>query len=774
MKSPDTGAALNFLQHWEPEGPWVITAIVPDGPTETRTWMPGDEAALKKWLKGCEGLRNIYFSVNRPRGKLTKKAAKVDIKYVLALHVDCDPDKRKDLTEERARILKLLRGFDPAPSVIVDSGGGYQGFWLLDRPEPVENVAELEAYNKQLELLLGGDRCHNLDRIMRLPGTVNVPTKKKRDAGRRPAAAALISADWDRRYPLKRFTPAPTVEAPDSTVEVVISGNLPSVDVADLALDDEIKALIVHGDDPSDPERYAGDRSKVAWRVTVEMARAKLSDDVIAAVLLDPDLGISGHVRDQRRPEAYVTRQIARAREAVIDPDLERLNRDCFCVWDGNNYRVYIEREADPVTGRRSFIKATFTEFRNAYLNEEKSLGHDARGRPITVSLGKWWLTHKRRREYRGVVFAPNREVPDYYNLWRGFAVDPRPGDWSGYREHVAKNVCGGVKSHYDYVIRWMARAVQYPGCPGEVAIVLRGPKGAGKGVFARTFGGLFDAHFLAISQEVHLTGNFNAHMRDVVLLFADEAFWAGDKKGEGVLKTMITEPDLVIEAKGVDAVVAPNNLHVIMASNSDWVIPAGHEERRYMVLEVGDARRRDTKFFAAIADQMDAGGLEGLLHDLLRMDLTKFDHRTPPTSEALLEQKHLSMTPEERWWFDKLWDGIVLSNQGTWVKYLSKDDLQADYCLQFRSRGLVARAWKTSMGMFLGKVLPPGYPRTRLRTVDLHQEGGRSVRVPRGFYELPDLRACRGAFDRYMEERHAWPPEVPGRGEEPATEKLF
>jgi hypothetical protein len=96
----------------------------------------------------------------------------------------------------------------------------------------------------------------------------------------------------------------------------------------------------------------------------------------------------------------------------------------------------------------------------------------------------------------------------------------------------------------------------------------------------AAGFGSLWGRHFVTVSDAKHLVGAFNAHLRDCVVLFGDEAFFAGDKKHESVLKTLITEESVVIEAKGVDAEVYPNYVHLILASNADWVVPAGHAER--------------------------------------------------------------------------------------------------------------------------------------------------------------------------------------------------
>ena len=74
--------------------------------------------------------------------------------------------------------------------------------------------------------------------------------------------------------------------------------------------------------------------------------------------------------------------------------------------------------------------------------------------------------------------------------------------------------------------------------------------QGAGKGIVARTLGKIFGKHFAHIANGDQLTGRFNASLATSCVVFLDEALWAGDKKGEGVLKALITEPRLSLEAK--------------------------------------------------------------------------------------------------------------------------------------------------------------------------------------------------------------------------------
>ena len=152
---------------------------------------------------------------------------------------------------------------------------------------------------------------------------------------------------------------------------------------------------------------------------------------------------------------------------------------------------------------------------------------------------------------------------------------------------------------------------VQFPARQGEVAIVMKGVEGTGKGTLGNALRRIMGQHALKISNAKHLVGNFNSHLRDCVFLFADEAFFAGDKQHVGVLKSLITEESLTIEAKYANAVEPPNYLHLMMASNEEWVVPAGLEARRFLVLLTAATKVRDFAYFTAIQAELDAGGYE-------------------------------------------------------------------------------------------------------------------------------------------------------------------
>ncbi len=290
----------------------------------------------------------------------------------------------------------------------------------------------------------------------------------------------------------------------------------------------------------------------------------------------------------------------------------------------------------------------------------------DSKGNKKPIALGDAWLKWPERRQYDEVVLEPEGNVPaNHLNLYRGPGVTPKQGKWPLMQAHIKNILANGDLGSYGYIIRWIAWTLQNPGKCAQAALVFRGAKGSGKGTLGNALCTIFGAHHVHIIDENLLTGRFNGHLLTCLFLFADEVVWGGNKKGQGSLQGKITEPTIHIEQKGLDAIPMTNRLHILMATDKKWGVPAGEHERRYAVFNVSNYYSKNVcsddkrkAYFGPLYHELNNGGLEAMLWDLQRAQLGDWHPREVYETEALREQQRHGMSPLQHWWEDMLHSG--------------------------------------------------------------------------------------------------------------------
>lgn len=406
---------------------------------------------------------------------------------------------------------------------------------------------------------------------------------------------------------------------------------------------------------------------------------------------------------------------------------------------------LVMNQVVNPITSHPDINFSSVPDFKNRYSNKHITVKNGTK--ETSIPLTKFWLESPERLQYEGIVFDPQHTPPDYYNLWKGLSVKSKAGNWAMMKDHIFEIIANGNTLIFNWFMAWLARIVQSPGGerPGT-AVVLRGPQGTGKGCFASNFGRIFGPHYRHITNQKHLAGNFNAHLKDAIFVFIDEGFWAGDKSVEGVLKGLVTEDILLMEAKGKDAIQIHNHMNFLMASNNDWVVPAGFNERRFAVLDVSDKRAGDRSYFNELFKVMDNGGREAMLHDLLQMDISEVDLRTIPRTEALLDQMLATMDSVQAFWFDRLDAGTVLEDANIWPLSKTKKDVYEEYLNYCQKRNLRHKDGQTLFGRKLNKYCP-GLMATRKGTTDYRPMS----------YQFPALAECRKAFEQITNMTVKW-----------------
>ena len=228
------GEACRFLAQFFGNEPWPLIAIQPgeNGKSiiKAKTFPAGSgrAALVEKWIKDKNRASEIYFAVNpiKPNCALDKKADKNDVAAAQWLFVDQDPPDHSYDTdpvklaawrETKLAAFKTYPGGIPGwPTVILDSGRGFWLFWKLKEAHPVDGWADaatktngllteaVEARGRGVEKAYGADNVRNIDRIARLPGTVNHRTGQR---------ARAIEFEPSRTYDLTAFPEGPATGA---------------------------------------------------------------------------------------------------------------------------------------------------------------------------------------------------------------------------------------------------------------------------------------------------------------------------------------------------------------------------------------------------------------------------------------------------------------------------------------------------------------------------------------------------------------------------------
>lgn len=177
------------------------------------------------------GDTNVYFGVNPCKAIPQRKDEKTgrplpieqergkleDIAAINCLFADFDA---KGFGGEMAKTLAIVNAVKPAPSVVICSGGGYHGYWLLREPfilatdEDRQRAQWLqEAFVKYVG---ADDGAKDLARVLRVPGTLNAKYIP-------PRRVTIERLDLQRLYELDDFR---AVKQPAPGINLRKSGTL--------------------------------------------------------------------------------------------------------------------------------------------------------------------------------------------------------------------------------------------------------------------------------------------------------------------------------------------------------------------------------------------------------------------------------------------------------------------------------------------------------------------------------------------------------------------
>lgn len=309
------------------------------------------------------------------------------------------------------------------------------------------------------------------------------------------------------------------------------------------------------------------------------------------------------------------------------------------------------------------------------------------KSRTVKISwFNVWHQSNQYRGEVNGVVFEPwSLNAPplievypsakEYINFrkineFRGWPVTKEEcrrayATAHGMRcverfEDLMKRVfCGNNRTYWEFIFYWIAWILQKPGSKTQVAIIIRSQMGMGKGFIGKIFRKWFGEHYYFLSGGA-VSQKFNSFLHRKKMIFMDEVkSCVGDPT---VLNSLVTEPTMAVERKGIDQGNETNLCEFFGATNDPITLKVGDDTRRWLIIEAPtmeqsellEWRRQMSQTYRDFFEHPEYkdDGVWALYFYFLEMNIAGF---TPfldiPKTEAVKKMIEASLHPVHAWW---------------------------------------------------------------------------------------------------------------------------
>ena len=336
-----------------------------------------------------------------------------------------------------------------------------------------------------------------------------------------------------------------------------------------------------------------------------------------------------------------------------------------------NDQYVYV---ADPglVINQQTQSKTSPTAFRDHVAStesyQEPSLNKDGTIKYEQVAASAAWLKWPLRKEVHKLTYQPGAErfivnSPALYNTWAGWGVEPKEGDYQPFLQLIDHLFTGAEPEAKTWFLRWCAYPLKYPGSKLFSSAVLHGIRhGTGKSFIGYTLGKIYGENFTEINQ-ADLHSGFNEWAENKQFVMGDDISGSNKRQDADLLKKLITQQRLRINAKYVPSYSIPDCINYLFTANHPDSFFLEDDDRRFFIHEV-QVGPLEQSFYKEYELWLDTGGAEAVFHYLKNLNLGDFDPSAPAFRTSAKERMIAN----------------VQSDLATWVRTLMTN---ADYVLR-------------------------------------------------------------------------------------------
>lgn len=278
----------------------------------------------------------------------------------------------------------------------------------------------------------------------------------------------------------------------------------------------------------------------------------------------------------------------------------------------------------------------------------------------------KWCKNNDNIRAYQHIGIHPSICPPNTFNLWTPFEaqlMESNQKDISSILNHIFI-MCGREQPIYDYFIQWLAQMVQFPEVKSICPVLISKP-GAGKGtlltLITRMLGG--SKVLITSNPSRDVWGSFNGAMNNAFLVNLNELSKKDVLESYGHFKQLVTDPQMMINDKGVSQYKITSYHRFISTSNSEDPMPTSKDDRRTFIIRSSDELILNIDYFNELDEKIQDDGYVRTFYEYLMKipDMKAFRKIPIPFTEYHKALQELSVSPIQRWVQD-----MVLSKLGS------------------------------------------------------------------------------------------------------------
>ncbi len=369
-------------------------------------------------------------------------------------------------------------------------------------------------------------------------------------------------------------------------------------------------------------------------------------EEFVEAELYDFDFSTYEQVKERFEKNHFVVQVPFMVVKEYQDYTNEEYNRKCFA------HEIY--------------TKNTITDVYSNLMYQYVVVLPDGSQQTKEALFLKRWFADPTRRTYKKIDFNPiedQSKIPKFiYNTFRGFSATLSKNDefnQLNYKKHFKEverfiNHISLLVNHHveskNYVLNYIADLFQNPQVLPEVALVFKSKKGLGKDLLIHYLEKMLgETLCYRTSNLEEIYGNFNPAVKHKLLVQLNELQGKDGFAKKERLKDSITAKRLNINEKNVKQFSIFNAIRFIIFSNNLNPIEATSDNRRFAFFKGADlisASKKKEYYDPLFANLKNREIMNAILYYFKSLDLTDFNIKTIPETEAMTEAKELNTPP--------------------------------------------------------------------------------------------------------------------------------